>query len=705
MSGTPDKRSSSSRTGTTVAIVLVAALLLCLCLALLALCALLGLRFLSDGPNGDGPSASLFGTPTRPTGIEWGTPTATREPIAQPTSAPTIPAVTATPRPLPTPAPSSYETEARLRAAEIPQRDLRLLAERLSGQGPIPEIVQFTPATYQVGDEAEFWVGNVDTLEQTRITAVLEYATDHLYMWVQKDLSFDRDALIRSADVFETHIYPTTRALFGSEWSPGVDSDPRLYILNASSQQMGRSVAGYYSSSDEYSRLANPYSNEHEMFYVAMDGGMSPGTEFYNGVLTHEFQHMIHWAADRNEETWVNEGLSELAAHLGGFDPGGFDQDFMSDPDVQLNTWPELADASPHYGGSYLFMLYLHGRFGTDLIRELVAQPGNGIQGLDAVLSGHGLAFEEVYGDWLVANYVEGTRLDAGSVDPRYTYPDHQIGRLAVDQQHSRFPVQRESTVKQYGADYVELDAGGDLAIGFTGERVARLTPVDAYSGRYVWWSNRGDDSDITLTRAYDLRALTDATLQVQMWYDIEPDWDYAYVEVSADEGETWEILTGPSSTVDDPNGNSFGAAYTGSSGGWIEESFDLGDYAGQEILVRFEYVTDDAVNRAGWLIDDVCIPEAGLCDDLESGTGDWDARGFIYSDNHVGQRYRVQVIVIGGQGEALRVLQVPLDEAQQGQLELRGLGRSDRAVLVISGLAPATTEEARYEYSVEPLR
>jgi hypothetical protein len=696
----------SSKTGTPVAIVLLAALSLCLCLALLALCALLGARFLSDQETGgDGPPVSLFVTPTPADHGSSGAPTATRAPGVQ--GAP--PAATATPRPLPTPEPADYETEVRLAAVEIPERDLRSLAERLTGQGPIPEIAASSPASYQVGDEAEFWVGNVDTMEQVRVTAVLEYVTDHLYMWVQQDLPFDRDALARSAETFETHIYPTTRTIFGSEWSPGVDSDPRLYILNASSQQMGRSVAGYYSSSDEYSRLANPYSNEHEMFYVAMDGGMRPGSEFYNGVLTHEFQHMIHWAADRNEDTWVNEGLSELAAYLGGYDPGGFDYDFLADPDLQLNTWPELADASPHYGGSYLFMLYLYGRFGSDLIGELVARPENGIPGLDAVLSSYGVGFNEVYGDWLIANYIEGTRVDVDQVDPRYTYLDRMLGRLSVDYQHDQFPAQRESTVKQYGTDYVELAAAEDLSIEFAGEKTARLVPADAYSGRYAWWSNRGDVSNTTLTRAFDLRpletgTLSSATLSVHMWYDIEPDWDYAYVEVSADGGATWEILSGPSSTDYDPNGNSFGAAYTGSSEGWIEETFDLSEYIGQEVLVRFEYVTDDAVNRAGWLIDDVCILETGLCDDFESGVGDWEARGFVYSDNLVGQRYLVQVILITEGGE-LRVLRVPLDAAQQGRLELRGLSRRDRAALVISAMAPATTEETSYQYSIEPLQ
>jgi hypothetical protein len=164
--------------------------------------------------------------------------------------------------------------------------------------------------------------------------------------------------------------------------------------------------------------------------------------------------------------------------------------------------------------------------------------------------------------------------------------------------------------------------------------------------------------------------------------------------------------LSGPSSTVEDPNGNSYGPAYTGRSRGWIQEIFDLDAYAGQQVLVRFEYVTDDGVNRAGWLIDDVCVSELGACEDFESGPGDWVSEGFVYSDNLVTQRYLVQLVVpderVPG---AIRVLRVPLDESQRGRLEMRGMdqGRA-RAILVISALAPATTEVAAYEYTVKRL-
>ncbi len=677
-----------------ILIVVLAAM--CLCTSMTICGGVLWFNFISATPTLALPPTlppPPFVPPTPPLQQPTDTPT---PPISTPTISPTATYVP-TPTPTSTPSHSQSSTESLLLNTDLPQRDLRLLAERLKKVGPVPKVVNATPPVYKPGDELKFWVGNVDTMKQYSITAVLRYTTPHLYVWVEKGLDYDHDALIRSAENFEQHIYPTNRAFFGSEWSPGVDNDPRLHILHTTSDRMGNSVAGYYSSADEYSRLANPYSNEKEMFYISLSS-MLPGTDFYDGVLAHEFQHMIHWANDRNEETWVNEGCSELASYLNGYDPGGFEWLFLLSPDVQLTTWEESIAAAPHYGSSYLFMSYFLGRFGEEAMRRVIAQPANGIAGFDAVLSDYGLTFEDVFADWLIANYLD----DRPNTDLRYNYPKHSFGMVTMDITHDRYPVQRKSTVRQYAADYVELRGSGDLLIEFKGKAEARLVPADAHSGRYAWWANRGDDSDARLTRSFELPADRRATLHVWMWYDIEKDWDYAYVEVSTDGGRTWDILPGPSTTTSNPNGNSFGAAYTGSSGGWIEERFDLAPYAGQKILLRFEYVTDDAVNRAGWLLDDISIPEIGYHDDVESGANDWQSEGFIRSDNRVSQRYLVQLIIMESKP---RVVRMSLDERRHGRLELHGLGRDfDSAVLVISALAPVTTEVASYEYEIRPL-
>ncbi len=623
------------------------------------------------------------------------------EVVATPTPTP-VPRIVRTPLVL-----AERTTEELLAEVEVPERDLVKLAARLKKlDRPIPVVVNETPPRYEVGDREVFWVSNQDTKEHFTITATLRYMTPHVYMWVEEGCEVDQEALEKSARRFEERTYPTNRAFFGSEWTPGVDNDPHLSILHA--RGLGEAVAGYYSVADQYSRLINPYSNEREMFYINLDN-VQPGTDFYDGVLAHEFQHMIHWALDRNEDTWVNEGLSELASYLNGYSVGGADFFYSRAPDTQLTTWPDgPGEAGPNYGASYLFMAYFLERFGEEAMRAVVAHPANGIAGFDAVLAERGLRFEDVFADWLIANYLDDPKLEDG----RYGYRELDVLPPRLDQTHDRYPVQRSTTVHQYGADYIELSQPTkpiDVAIEFRGSTRVKLVPNEPHSGRFYWWSNRGDDSNMTLTRPFDLRGLSQATLEAWLWYDIEEDWDYAYIEVSTDGGRTWDILPGRYTTDTNPTGNSFGHAYTGKSGdsetegpAWVKEEVDLTPYVGQEVLIRFEYITDDAVNHVGLCVDDIAIPELGYFYDVEEGEGGWVAEGFIRTDNVLPQRFLVQLIELDSEP---RVRRMELDERQEGRLVVRGLGEEvERAVLVVSGLAPVTTELASYEYSIVPV-
>jgi hypothetical protein len=590
----------------------------------------------------------------------------------------------------------------------LPERDLLALTTRLKKPAePIPVVVNATPPHYEVGDRAEFWINEQATNTYFRSWATLHYVTPHVHVWVEDGYDVDHDDLVRSAERFEKETYPTNRRFFGSEWTPGVDNDLHISIFNGNVPGVG----GYYSSADEYSYLVNPYSNEREMFYINLDNAQ-PGNDYYDGILAHEFQHMIHWYTDRNEDTWVNEGCAELATYLNGYDVGAADRIFSHTPDTQLTAWADDPNlAGPHYGGSYLFMVYFLERFGNEVLRQVVASKADGIAGFDEVLADRepGVVFEDVFADWLIANYLDDTTLG----DSRYGYRGLEIERAIVDATYSQYPVQSAATVHQYGADYIELQAGGgDVVVHFTGSTVTRLMDNEAYSGSYQWWSNRGDESDTTLTRAFDLTGLEQATLQAWLWYDIEEDYDYAYVEVSTDGGQTWDVLPGRYTTDYNPTGNSFGQAYTGKSGveadasedpdtkpQWVLEEMDLTPYVGQQILLRFEYITDDAYNSPGFCVDDISIPELGYHYDAEDDGG-WEALGFIRTDNTLSQRYLVQIIELGAE---TKVRQMDLDEAQRGQSVIEGFGGEvERAVLVVSALAPKTTELAGYQYSIE---
>ncbi len=642
-------------------------------------------------------------------------PTATPGPVITPTPRPTLPTSSTSPKPpstlrrAPVP-PEALETVKLLESAIIPTRDLRDVTLRLADPGvPIPQVVRDKPWNFKVGDKHSFWVSreSADKHENFWITATLVYMTPHTYFWVEDGVKFNQGKLKAAADRFENKTYPTDRAFFGSEWTPGVDNDAHLSLLI--SDKLGEHVAGYYSSMDEYSRLVHKYSNEMEMFYISAQNGLL-GTEFFDCVLAHEFQHMIHWHHHQNQANWINEGLSELACQINDLETGGNMYAFAERPDTQLNSWPdETGEAGPNYGAAYLFMTYFLDRFGKQATQALVNTTAYDTAAVDQVIqSKTGLTFKDVFADWVIANYINDPDVDQGQY--AYTTITPPDFRTTLKLRSSDLPAQRETTVSQYGADYIELTGARDVQVDFAGATLVGLADTTAHSGKYLWWGTAANSSDTMLTREFDLSSVKSATLTFWTWYDIEKDFDYAYVQVSTD-GKHWKTLPGPSTTNEDPNGANYGNGYTAKSGApasdkkskarWIQERIDLSPYAGQKIQLRFEYITDAGVTHAGFFLDDIEIPEINYRYDAESGEGGWQATGFIRQANVLPQGWLVQLISFGKKGTTVERL--PLASDQTGRWNIH-LGQDvDRAVLVISGLAPVTTEPARYWFAVTP--
>jgi hypothetical protein len=104
---------------------------------------------------------------------------------------------------------------------------------------------------------------------------------------------------------------------------------------------------------DDYPRAIVPLSNEREMLYLDAATLGAPGAA-YNGLAAHELQHLVHWAADPTEDSWVNEGLSQVAAEQAGAGSNWQDA-FLRQPDTQLTFWPAIEDAGVHYAAAELF--------------------------------------------------------------------------------------------------------------------------------------------------------------------------------------------------------------------------------------------------------------------------------------------------------------------------------------------------------------
>ncbi len=132
------------------------------------------------------------------------------------------------------------------------------------------------------------------------------------------------------------------------------------------------------------------------------------------------------------------------------------------------------------------------------------------------------------------------------------------------------------------------------------------------YNGTHEWWSEKGDSMTTTLRRTVTLPA--GSVLSFMSWWDIEPNWDYGYVEVLPAGSSTWQTVKGNITTDENPHLTNDGNGITGPSiwvagnvDGWVPATFDLSAYTGT-VKLRFRYATDTATTGNGWTWDNLRI-------------------------------------------------------------------------------------------------
>ena len=592
----------------------------------------------------------------------------------------------------------STETVETLKTTLVPENDPYQLACELQNICDVSKTVE--GKSYKIGDEEKFWILNSDTVEQNQITAKLMYETPHSYFWVEDGTTVNEKDMKKLMNTFEEKIYPTDREFFGSEFTPGVDGDPHIFVIYATS--IGHNIAGVFNSSDSYNPLVKEYSNAHETFVLGTSQPLS--SEYTYAVLAHEFVHMIQFPTDRNEVSWISEGFAEVGAFLNGYYVGGTDFTYMQNPDLQLNTWEDNSspDFSAHYGASFLYLTYFLDRFGKEASKALTSNPENDLPSVDGTLAdlnatdpqtGKLITADDVYMDWVIANYLQNESVGDG----RYIYHNYPgAPKASPTETISTCPQSALSRdVHQYGVDYIAINCAGDYKIEFTGSTAVGLLPVEPYSGKYAVWSNRGDESDMTLTREFDFtKASGEVKLNFRIWYDIEEDWDYLYVEASED-GKSWQILKTPSGTDKNPSGNSYGRGYTGKTNSWVEESVDLSQFAGKKAFVRFQYITDAAINGAGFMLDDVSVEAINYQSDFEEDDDGWVANGVARVQNILLQTFRLALIK---NGTTVEMIEINRDQTAEIPLSLK---TGENAVLIVVGTTRLTRESATYQIEI----
>jgi hypothetical protein len=373
----------------------------------------------------------------------------------------------------------------------------------------------------------------------------------------------------------------------------------------------------------------------------------------YEGVFAHEYQHLLHHYTDPDEVNWVNEGLSDFTEVITGYadlskhvDEKGYESHtqaylgwlqvphaswnpipYDSGPENGLTAWGDQGDGEilADYGAAMYFMNFVESQgYGQSFFQDWFNEPLNGIDGMNATLAGHGSQdFEELFNDDIISALVDGYIDNGASVS----------GGSAAQFQNSA----AEATVlindeanatpgaPPWGADYIDLGPGSDLGgIVFDGD------DVFTFPGGTEWvvdgagfftnpdvggaYPNNSDTSIARSVAGHDGEILT-----FEHYYSTEIDWDFGFVQVSTDGGDTWTSLACSGTTTNhDPGAISAVVdnlpGYSGSAGtAGAPVSVTCPALPAGSTHLAFRLITDPAVTDDGWHVKNIKLDGADL--------------------------------------------------------------------------------------------
>jgi hypothetical protein len=580
--------------------------------------------------------------------------------------------------------PEMQDPLTTLLETDYPPRDYFESARRLGSSDLGSRTIIAEPSS--LGDRRTFRTD--DSIREAELVAISE----HAYFWVESSLNLDPEQVNLAAEHFEREFYPVVTGLFGNEWQPGVDGDPRFSIFHLDGYADDLEL-GFFNSGDEYPRSVYSNSNEHELIYLNM-ANLQIGDPVYFGTLVHEFQHLIQWYHDPNEPVWFSEGLAQFTELYVGLDTVDSVLDYSADPSIQLNSWSydDQEKLMAHYGAAYLFTVYIWEQLGGQALADMVRHPADGLAALNRVIQQllPERTIEQFLADWLVANY-----LDDAESDPRYGYRAINLPRPAHSRAITRLPSSTEELIEPLSAQYIELDLAGEVTISFSGDLAAELFPEVPFDSPEAWYVPGLSETDAQLTATFDLNDTDNAEINFWTWYDLEEGYDFAYVSISTDGGESWEFLT-----PDHATSGTYGPAFSGRSqdeanqvSGWVQETISLWRYRGQEVVIRFEVLTDSAITGGGFAIGDIGISQSNTIQVTE-----WLAQGFVHTGPNLHHVWTVQLI---RKTLDQQVVPLPIDQNNQGRL-IAELGEGG-GVLVVGVLTPYVDMPATYHLSIVP--
>ena len=346
------------------------------------------------------------------------------------------------------------------------QRDIGIQADAFRNTPEHQEMRSRDTRDYQVGDTRTFWRWNLAVMPPSWIQtpSTCRAVGEHCYIFVANSEWGTRMTQAHVDEVLARLEDSTVNdpgrgaiemdtALFGPI-PDELDNDPRLIVFySALGSFQGTSFDGYFSAynqvTEAQAQQMNPsgHSNECEMIYMTCNP-LSPVAPIRLSVLAHELQHLIHWGADANEDTWLNEGCAELAMVAYGVpDPIS---GFPANPDNNLTAWNQT---TADYVKVMLFFTYLQEHFDdSGMIRAIVASPANGIASLESCLGIYypTVTVQELFRLWSIANYLD----EVTSFSELYNYDLLNLPNFTATSVN-QYPSMTNQTIQAWATDYL----------------------------------------------------------------------------------------------------------------------------------------------------------------------------------------------------------------------------------------------------------
>lgn len=180
------------------------------------------------------------------------------------------------------------------------------------------------------------------------------------------------------------------------------------------------------------------------------------------------------------------------------------------------------------------------------------------------------------------------------------------------------------------------------------------------YAGSYQYYSDEGHYMDNSLSFDVSVPNSGVSEMTMKARWEIEIDYDYAQVLVNgtAIAGNHTKVNNQYHSVTNFITGKSADIAGAEGALGWVDLTFDLSAYAGQDISITIQYVTDPSVGGYGIVVDNLSISNDSTFYSDDAETADVAALdGFVrVGDSKPGkaQNYWVQLRSENGQDAGL---------------------------------------------------